>query len=117
MASVRQNKASRLIQKELSILFQKESRALFKGAMVSVTVVRMSPDLKVAKVYLSFFAVDDKEAMMKHIHEIQGDIRRRLGMVMKHQLKYIPELHFFHDDSLDYADEIDDLLNKDKDDK
>ena len=114
MASVRQNKASRLIQKELSILFQKEGNTLFRGVMVSVTVVRMSPDLKVAKVYLSFFGVEDKKKYLEHINEIQGDIRRRLGMVMKNQLKYIPELHFFLDDSLDYADEIENLLNKDK---
>ena len=114
MASVRQNKASRLIQKELSILFQKEAKTLFRGSMVSVTVVRMSPDLKVAKVYLSFFAVKDNKEMMEHIHKIQGDIRRRLGMIMKHQLRYIPELHFFLDDSLDYAAEINSLLDDDK---
>lgn len=85
--------------------------------MVSVTVVRMSPDLKVAKVYLSFFGIKDHDGMLQHILDIQGDIRRRLGLVMKNQLKYIPELHFYHDDSLDYADEISDLLNKDKKDK
>ena len=111
MASVRQNKASRLIQKELSNIFQKDARELFRGAMVSVTVVRMSPDLKLAKVYLSFFGVADKEAMIRHINDIQGDIRRRLGNLMKHQLRYIPELHFYHDDSLDYAEEIENLLN------
>ena len=110
MASVRQNKASRLIQKELSTIFQKEAKTLFKGAMVSVTVVRISPDLKVAKAYLSFFGVADKDSMIRHINDIQGDIRRRLGNEMKHQLRYIPELHFFHDDSLDYAEEIDTLL-------
>lgn len=113
MASVRQNKASRLIQKELSIIFQQEAKSLFNGVMVSVTIVRMSPDLKVAKVYLSFFGAKDNEALLKHINEIQGDIRRRLGMVMKNQLKYIPELHFYLDDSLDYAEEINSLLSSD----
>lgn len=114
MASVRQNKASRLIQKELSIIFQKETKTLFKGVMTTVTVVRISPDLKVAKVYLSFFGVKDTDAMMKHINAIQGNIRRLLGIEMKNQLRYIPELHFFLDDSLNYADEISDLLNKDE---
>ncbi len=113
MVSVRQNKASRLIQKEISILFQKETNTLFKGIMVSVTVVRMSPDLKVAKIYLSFFGVENKDEFLEYINKIKRNIRRRLGMVMKHQLRYIPELNFFLDDSLDYADEIAGLLNKD----
>jgi len=114
MVSVRQNKASRLIQKELSLLFQKEARNLFKGIMISVTVVRMSPDLKVAKVYLSFFAVKDAPALLKHIISVQGNIRRILGTTMRNQLRYIPELHFFLDDSLDYADEISGLLKTDE---
>ena len=74
----------------------------------------MSPDLKMAKIYVSFFPVKDKEGMAKRINEIQGDIRRRLGMVMKNQVRYIPELHFFLDDSRDYEEEISSLLNKDK---
>lgn len=78
--------------------------------MISVTIVRMSPDLKVAKVYLSLFGAKDSKAELKHINEIQGDIRRRLGMVMRNQLKYIPELHFYQDDSLEYAAEINELL-------
>ena len=110
MPSVRQKKASRLIQKELSLLFQKEAASLFKGAMVSVTVVRISPDLKVAKAYLSFFGVKDNQEMIDHINRIQGDIRRRIGNTLRNQLKNIPELHFFHDDSLDYAEKIDELL-------
>lgn len=117
MPTVRQEKASRLIQKELSILFQKEAKALFNGAMVSVTTVRMSPDLKEGKVYVSFFGVKDKEAMLAHMNAIQGDIRRRLGSVMRNQLRHIPELRFYLDDSLDYAEEIVTLLNKDKDQK
>lgn len=110
MTSVRQSKASRLIQKELAILFRQESKTLFRGVMISVTIVRMSPDLKVAKVFLSFFGTKDSKAELKHINEIQGDIRRRLGMVMRNQLKYIPELHFYQDDSLEYAAEINELL-------
>ncbi len=113
MPSVRQNKASRLIQRELSTLFQREARNLFKGTMITVTVVRISPDLKVAKIYLSFFGVNDKEAKLEEIRSHQGDIRRRMGGEMKHQLRYIPELHFFLDDSIDYAEEINTLLDKD----
>ncbi len=113
MASVRQNKASRLIQKELSQLFQKEMNSLFKGVMISVTVVRMSPDLKVSKVYLSFFGAKNNEEFLEFIRAIQGDIRRRMGGELRNSLRYIPELHFYLDDSLDYADEIDNLLDKD----
>ncbi len=113
MASVRQNKAGRLILKEISLIFQKESRNLFHGTMISVTVVRMSPDLKVAKVYLSFFNVADKDAFLEEVRSQQANLRRLLGYVMKHQLRHIPELHFYLDDSLDYAEEIDSLLKKD----
>ena len=113
MTSIRQSKASRLIQKELSTIFQREAKSLFHGNMVSVTVVRISPDLKEAKVYVSFFGVKDKENMIKHINSIQGDIRRRLGNVMKSQLKHIPEMSFYIDDSIDYANEIYSLLKKD----
>lgn len=113
MPSLRQNKASRLIQRELSTLFQREARNLFKGAMVTVTVVRISPDLKVAKAYLSFFAIQDKEAKLEEIRAQGGDIRRRLGTDMRHQLRYIPELHFYLDDSIDLTEEINSLLNKD----
>ena len=81
--------------------------------MISVTMVRISPDLKVAKSYLSFFGVDDSPAMIEHINKIKGDIRRRMGMTLKNQLKYIPELHFYVDDSLDYAEKIESLLKKD----
>ena len=113
MASVRQNKAGRLILKELSLIFQKEARNLFDNTMISVTVVRMSPDLKVGKVYLSFFNVPDNEALLKTVRKQQSNLRRLLGFEMKNQLRYIPELHFFLDDSLDYAEEIDSLLNND----
>ena len=113
MASVRQNKAGRLILKELSIIFQKEARNLFHGTMISVTVVRMSPDLKVAKTFLSFFNVTDKETMLELVRKQQGNMRRLLGNQVKNQLKNVPELHFYLDDSLDYAEEIDLLLKKD----
>ena len=81
--------------------------------MISVTVVRMSPDLKVAKVYLSFFNVADKDAMLEEVRKQQGNMRRLLGNELKNQLRNIPELHFYLDDSLDYAAEIDSLLKND----
>ena len=113
MPSLRQNKASRLIQRELSTLFQREARNLFKGTMVTVTVVRISPDLKVAKAYLSFFGVQDKDSKLEEIRKQGGDIRRRLGTDMRHQLRYIPEFHFYLDDSIDLTEEIATLLKTD----
>lgn len=114
MTSVRQNKATRLIQKELSTMFQRESANLFGGSMVSVTQVRISPDLKSARVYVSCFGGKAKNEVMDHIREIKSDIRRRLGIQMKNQLRNIPELFFFLDDSIDYEMKISDILNKDK---
>ena len=90
-----------MILKELSLIFQKEARNLFQGSMISVTVVRMSPDLKVAKVYLSFFNVADKDAMLEEVRKQQGNMRRLLGNELKNQLRNIPELHFYLDDSLE----------------
>ena len=81
--------------------------------MVSVTKVRISPDLKVAKAYLSIFGAGKAEEILENIQHQQGNVRRLLGNEMKHQLRYIPELQFFLDDSLDYAEEIDSLLNED----
>ena len=113
MPSLRQNKASRLIQRELSTLFQREARTLFNGTMITVTVVRVTPDLKVAKAYLSFFAIQDKDAKLEEIRKQQGNISRILGTEMRHQLRYIPELHFYLDDSIDLTEEIDTLLKND----
>lgn len=111
--SIRQNKISRLIQKELSIVFQKENQSLFPGSMISVTVVRISPDLGVAKVYLSVFTTGQKEKLFADIQAKTGHIRHELGKRIKNQVKRIPELMFFEDDSLDYYNNIDKILSKD----
>jgi ribosome-binding factor A len=110
MYSQRQNKVSRLIQKELAAILQKEGRNLFQGAMLTITVVRLSPDLSVAKVYLSIFPSDKTEETMKQIDSQTINLRRLLGYNIKNQVRIIPELKFFSDDSQDYAQRIDDLL-------
>lgn len=112
MSSTRQLKIARLLQKELAEIFQREARSLFKGAFITVTAVRVSPDLSVAKVYLSFLAVKDKEALLEHIKTHVKEIRKQLGMNTRNQLRVIPELIFYIDDSLDYAERIDELLKK-----
>ena len=80
--------------------------------MITVTQVRVSPDLGVAKVYLSLFAVKDKEAVLQQIKTKTIEIRKGLGEMIKKQVRVIPNLMFFLDDSLDYAEHIDELLKK-----
>lgn len=94
----------------MSELFQKHSSEWFKRIIVSVTVVRISPDLSVAKVYVSSFPKSDDD-ILKTLNAINREIRYKLGQRVKHQLRIVPELKFFTDDSLDYANHIDDLLN------
>lgn len=112
MESIRLNKVSRMIQKELSTIFLQENKHLFNGNMVSVTVVRMSPDLMLAKIYVSIFNLESKAEVMILLNENKKVIRHKLGQRIRHQVKAIPELAFFEDDSLDYFDRIEKLLKK-----
>lgn len=111
MDSTRQNKVSRLIQKELSSFFQKNASTFGHGQMITVTVVRISPDMGVAKAYLSIFPAKNKEEILKEIKKEAKSIRYILGKEMRHQLRTIPEIIFYLDDSLDYAENIDNLLD------
>lgn len=110
MSSTRQNKISRLVQKELGDIFQKNMSGLFQGKMITVTSVKVSPDLSVAKVYLSLFPVKDKEEFITYITSVESQIRYELGKRVRHQLRKIPELAFFIDDSLDYIEKIGSIL-------
>ena len=112
MDSIRQNKVSRLIQRELSNLFQHELAHLTKGTMVTVTVVRVTPDLSLAKVYLSLFPPNNREESMKTIKLHSKEIRSKVGNNLRNNLRKIPDFVFYLDDSLDYAERIDDLLKK-----
>lgn len=108
--STRQNKISRLIQKELADYFLKESRNSFHGKLLSVTVVRITRDLSLARVYLSIFPTDGASEILDHIRLISKQIRGNLGKRVGKQLRIVPELEFFIDDSLDYISNIDGLL-------
>jgi ribosome-binding factor A len=112
MESVRQQKVAKLLQKELAEIFRSEARSLFGGAFITVTTVRMSPDLGSAKVYLSIMAAKDKQAVFKLVTDQNHVIRKRLGTIVGKQLRVVPELHFYIDDSLDYAMKIEELLKK-----
>jgi ribosome-binding factor A len=111
MESTRQKKVGRLVQKELSEIFRIETRNRFKGNMITPTVVRMSPDLLLAKVYLSVFPSEKQDEVIEMVNSTSGEIRYNLGKKIGKQVKSIPELAFYIDDSLDYAIRIDNLLN------
>lgn len=99
-----------MLQKELADIFQKESRTLFLGKMISVTVVRVTPDLSLARSYISIFPSENAKEVLKQIRIANPKIRGILGRRVGKQLRVIPELEFYIDDSLDYIEHIDDLL-------
>ena len=109
MQETRQNKIARLLQKELSLIFQEQSRSMH-GVMVSVTRTKISPDLSICTAYLSIFPSERGEELIQNITRNEKQIRYELGTRVRHQMRIIPELRFFIDDSLDYIDRIDQLL-------
>ncbi len=111
MESTRLNKIGRLIQKELGDIFQKQTQGM-PGTLVSVSIVRVSPDLGVAKAYLSIFPSDKGEALLNAIRQNTKSIRYELGKRIGKQVRVIPELSFYIDDSLDYIENIDKLLQQ-----
>ena len=111
METTRQNKISHLIQKELSEIFLLQTKSM-NGVLVSVSAVRISPDMSIARVYLSVFPSGRSQEIVKNINDNMKAIRYELGTRVRHQLRIIPELKFFVDDSLDYAERIDELLKK-----
>jgi ribosome-binding factor A len=110
MESTRQKKVARLVQKELGHYFQRESNSISPGKIISVTVVRMSPDLSLAKVYLSIYPSENTEDVILGITEKRKIIRHDLGKNIRNQLRIVPELAFFVDDTLDYVENIEELL-------
>lgn len=113
MQETRQNRIARLLQKEIASIFQTQTRAMH-GILVSVTRVKISPDLGICTSYLSIFPSEKSSELLKNIKANEKTIRYELGKRVHNQLRIIPELRFFIDDSLDYIEHIDDLLNKSK---
>lgn len=111
MEKTRQNKIERLIQKELSNLFLNETRKAH-GMMVSVSECRISPDLSYCTAYISVFPSEKSEETIKNLTENVKTIRYELGQRLRYQLRIVPELRFFKDDTLDYMEHIDELLKK-----
>lgn len=112
MESTRQKKVGRLIQKELAEIILHHASELAPGKMISVTTVRVSPDLALAKVWVSIFPSDRAEETMAVLHSGVSRIRFELGRKVRNQLRIIPEIAFFLDDSNDYIDNITNLLKE-----
>lgn len=111
MESTRQAKIARLLQKELSEIFRRQT-AKTHGVLVSVSAVRVSPDLSIARVYLSVFPSDKGQEILNEINRSNKTIRYELAQIVRHQLRKTPELSFYLDDSLDYIENIDNLLKE-----
>ena len=112
MESTRQAKIARLLQKDLSEIFRQQT-AKTHGVIVSVSAVRVSPDLSIARAYLSVFPSDKAAEMLESINRSAKTIRYELAQKVRYQLRKTPELAFHLDDSLDYLENIDNLLAKD----
>ena len=111
MESTRQQKIARLIQKELSEIFRQQT-AKMGNVLVSVSAVRVSPDLSIARVYLSIFPSEKADEILKNINASAKTVRYELAQRVRYQLRKTPELSFFVDDSLDYIEHIYELLKK-----
>lgn len=111
MESKRQQKVGRQIQKDLGDIFQKEARHLINGTFVTVTAVRMTPDLGIARAYLSFLPDKNKAILHESIQENTRFIRQKLAERVRHQLRIVPELQFYLDDTAEYAAKMDALFS------
>ena len=114
METTRQQKISRLIQQDMSDIFVKEMKPVLGNSLLTVTDVRITSDLSIARIYVSIFPLGGVTAdqVMALIRENTSDLRRRLGLREGKQLRIIPSLEFYIDDTLDYKEHIEELLKK-----
>ena len=112
MESTRQQKIAKQIQKDVAEILQKEGAPIVRGSLVTVTAVRVSPDFGYAKIYVSIFPFERSGEVMQELEHNIRFVRGALGQRIRNQLKNIPEIQFFLDDSLEYIENIDSLLNK-----
>ncbi|HEU4553119.1 MAG TPA: 30S ribosome-binding factor RbfA [Chitinophaga sp.] len=108
----RQKQVGQLLQKELSDIFQRMGYNVTEGGMISISAVRVTPDLLEARVYLSMFQIKDAADMLERIKERGWEIRKELGLRVGKQLRRVPELTFFLDDTLDYVFRMEELFKK-----
>ena len=110
--STRQLKVAKEIQKVMAEIIRSKGMAAFGGALVSVSGVKISPDLSIAKIYVSIFPSDKSEAVMEVLEENSRALRGELGSKVGKQLRIVPEIAFYLDSSLDYVEHIEELLKK-----
>lgn len=110
--SKRQKQVGKLILEEMSDIFQREGMNIVDGGMVSISKVSVTPDLMEARIYLSFFQIKEEGKLLQQIKDRTGEWRKLLGMRVKNQLRRIPELAFFSDDTLDYVFKMEELFKK-----
>lgn len=111
METQRQQKIAKLIQKDLGEIFLRDFRPVKSNVMITITKVNITSDLSYARIYLSIFGTNNKKALVEEVNSHNREIRRLLGNRERHQFRIIPELQFLEDDSLDYIENIDNLLN------
>lgn len=115
--SKRQKQIAGLLNEEINTIFQRLGLNMIGGGMVSISSVMVTPDLLEARFYLSFFQVDDKAAALKKIEDKHYDIKKELAASVRHQLRSIPVLRFFSDDTLDHVFKMEELFKKIEEDK
>ena len=113
----RQKQIAGLLHQEMSIIFQRLGLNMIEGGMVSISSVKVTPDLLEARFYLSLFQVKDVEAALKKIEEKHHEIKKELAAKVRHQLRSIPVLRFFQDDTLDQVFKLEEIFKKIKDEK
>lgn len=113
----RQKQVGALLLQELGDIFQRLGLSMMDGGLVSLTAVKVTPDLLEARVYLSFFKITDVAGVMKKIEDRGWEIKRELAERVKHQLRRVPILQYFHDDTLEHADRMDALFRKIKEER
>lgn len=114
MQSTRQNKICRLIQQDMGEIFLREMKGVLGPSLITVTCVRITPDLSIARIYVSIMVIGDgtPDSILALIRENTSDLRRRLGLREGKQLRIIPQIEFFLDDTLDYKENIERLLRQ-----
>ena len=108
----RQKQVAGLINEELNDIFRRMNLLMVDGGMVSISAVKITPDLFEARVYLSMFKIKDTQAVLLKFEEKNKEIRKELGSRVRHQLRSVPELKFYIDDTLDYAFKMEELFEK-----
>jgi ribosome-binding factor A len=112
MEGKRQKQVAQLLYEEFNEIFQRLGLAMMNGGMVSISSVKVTPDLLEARIYLSFFQIKDADAAMKKIEDRQWEIKKALTDSVKHQLRRIPELKFFADDTLEHVFKMEALFKQ-----